>query len=166
METSKIGQLREKFRSELLNSTDSADLVCENNRNDTVPCPNGFCQLINDGDSGFARHCIPKGFSYFSPSIFIGSSMMEQFDNKSAFMYICNQPMCNNLITAEKIHSSLAQLGLLTPFHTQPTTTTATTTTTTTTAITTTSTSKTIRILPQIMIGLQCILFLAMVIFI
>ena len=108
------------MQSYLFNSTDSADLLCENNQNETVPCPNGLCQLIYNGESGFTRNCIPEGFLAFTPSILIASSLVEQFENESSFTYFCNQPQCNNLATANAVHHSLAQYALLTPFNRPP----------------------------------------------
>ncbi len=61
---------------------------------------------------------------------------------------------------AEKIQQLLAQFGLLTPFNRQPIYQLETTTTTET------SKSIGVRMLPQTMIGLQCILLLVMTIFI
>ncbi len=160
--------LQKKLQSDLINSSNSADLLCENNQNETIPCPNGFCQLINNGESSFTRNCIPEGFSAFPRSILIGSSMIEDFENQSAFMYICNQYKCNNLTMAEMVRKLLAQYGLLTPFNLQPIYVVETTMETTTTTTTTTRTSKgiTVKMLPQTVVGLQCILLLVAIIFI
>lgn len=138
MEVSRISKLREKFQTELFNSSKSVDLLCENNENRTIPCPNGFCQLINDGESGLIRNCIPEGFSSLPPGILIRSSMVEDFKKKSPFMYICNQHMCNNLTVAQTVKESLSQHGLLTPFNIQQPSVSETTTpirTSTTTTI-------------------------------
>jgi hypothetical protein len=62
---------------------------------------------------------------------------------------------------AEKVQRLLAQDGLLTPFHSHPIYELETTTNTTTTL-----SSRTVRLLPQVMISLQCILSLVMTIFI
>ncbi|CAF1221587.1 unnamed protein product [Adineta steineri] len=72
---SRIISLREELQLKLYNSSNSNDLLCENNQNETIPCPNGFCQLIDNGEFGFTRNCIPEDSSMFSPSILIGSSM-------------------------------------------------------------------------------------------
>jgi len=156
--------LQKQLQSDLINSSNSADLLCENNRNEIVPCPNGFCQLINNGESSFTRNCIPEGFSAFPPSILIGSSMVEEFENQSAFMYICNQYKCNNLTMAEKVRKLLAQYGLLTPFNLQPIYVVETTTKQPQQRRT--SKGITVKMLPQTVIGLQCILLLVAIIFI
>jgi len=68
---------------------------------------------------------------------------------------------------ARKVQTLLAQEGLLTPFNRQPIYELKTTTTNTTaTDTTTTLRSRTVRLLPQVMISLQCILSLVMTIFI
>jgi hypothetical protein len=159
------------LKSFLFNSSNSADLLCENNQNETIPCPNGLCQLIDNGESSFTRNCIPEGFSAFTPSILIASSLVEQFENQSSFMYFCNQNLCNNLTMAKKVQGLLAQSGLLTPFYEQPiyqveTTTNITSTTNTTSTMNTTSTSIAGRTVPQTIIGLQSILLLMMMTFI
>jgi hypothetical protein len=147
------------LRSYLFNSSNSADLLCENNQNQTVPCPNGVCQLIDNGESSFTRNCIPEGFSAFSPSILIASSLVQQFEVKSSFMYFCNQHLCNNLTIAAKVQASLAQFGLLTPFNIQPIYVVETTTNKT-------SDSGGVRMVSQNIIGFQCILILVIMTFI
>lgn len=155
-DTSGIIRLQENLKSSLFNSSNSADLLCKNNQNETVPCPNGLCQLIHNGEFSFIRNCIPEGFSAFQPSILIASSLVEQFENKSSFMYFCNQHLCNNLIMAEKVQESLAQFGLLTPFNIQPIYIVETTTNQT-------SNSIGVRTVHQTIIGLQSILLLVVI---
>ncbi len=147
------------MKSFLFNSSNSADLLCENNQNETIPCPNGLCQLIHNGESSFTRNCIPEGFSAFTPSILIASSLVEQFKNQSSFMYFCNQNLCNNLTMAKNVQGSLARFGLLTPFNEQPIYQVETTTNITSTSIAG-------RTVPQTIIGLQSILLLMMMTFI
>ncbi len=69
---------------------------------------------------------------------------------------------------AEMVRKLLAQYGLLTPFNLQPIYVVETTMETTTTTTTTTRTSKgiTVKMLPQTVVGLQCILLLVAIIFI
>ncbi|CAF1298149.1 unnamed protein product [Adineta steineri] len=154
---SRIISLRGDLQSKLYNSSNSNDLLCENNQNETIPCPNGFCQLTDNGEFGYTRNCIPKDSATFSPSILIGSSMVNEFEKRSPFMYICNQRMCNNLSMAQEIRRTLADYGLLIPFFEQPIFG----------IITTTVKSKSliIRMLPQSMIGIQYILFILMTTF-
>lgn len=147
VDISRISKLRENLQSELFNSSNSAGLLCENNQNRTVPCPNGFCQLINDGESNFTRNCISEGISSFPPSILVGSSMVEEFEKKSPFMYTCNQHMCNNLQMAQRIQELLEQHGLLTPINRHPIDALETTTTS--------SDSFGVRMIPQTIIGIQ-----------
>jgi hypothetical protein len=156
---SQIIKLRDNLQSQLFNSSDSANLLCENNQNRTVPCPNGFCQLINDGESGFTRSCIPKDFPALPPGIFIGSSSVQDFEKEAPFMYTCNQHMCNSLKMAEQVQRSLAQEGLLTLGNRQPVDELQTTTRR--------STSMAVRMIPQTMIGgIQCLFLFIMTIFI
>ncbi|CAF1295157.1 unnamed protein product [Adineta steineri] len=157
VQPSRIILLRGELQLKLYNSSNSTNLLCENNQNETIPCPNGFCQLIDDGKSGFTRNCIPKDSATFLPSILIGSSMVNDFEKRSPFMYICNQRMCNNLSMAQEIRGTLSQYGLLLPFFEQ----------TIAELITTTPKSKSliIKMLPHSMIGIQCILFILMTTF-
>ncbi len=159
MDGSQITKLRDDLQSQLFNSSDSANLLCENNQNRTVPCPNGFCQLINDGESGFTRNCIPNDFPAYPPGIFIGSSTVGDFEKESPFMYTCNQHMCNNLEMAEKVQRLLADYGLLTPVNRQPVNELQTTTSI--------PTSIAVRMIPQTVIGgIQCLFLFIMTIFI
>ncbi|CAF1298326.1 unnamed protein product [Adineta steineri] len=157
VQPSRIISLRGELQLKLYNSSNANDLLCENNQNETIPCPDGFCQLIDNGEFGNTRNCIPKDSATFSPSILIGSSMVNDFEKRSPFMYICNQRMCNNLSMAQEIRGTLSQYGLLLPFFEQ----------TIAELITTTPKSKSliIRMLPQSVIGIQCILFILMTTF-
>ncbi|CAF1282000.1 unnamed protein product [Adineta ricciae] len=160
-----VGRSRAELQPDLYNSSHATDdLSCDNNQNQTIPCPNGLCQLIYDGESQYIRNCIPNGFSVLPPGIFIASSMIDSFKNESSFIYICNRNRCNNMSMARKVRQTLKDYGLLEPFYETPiyVLETTTTTATTTTAETTTTKSKgiTMEILPGITASIQLILFL------
>ncbi|UJR23161.1 hypothetical protein I4U23_026180 [Adineta vaga] len=160
-----IIELREKLQSKLYNSSDSTYLSCENNQNETIPCPNGYCQLINNGESDYTRNCIPEGFSILPPGIFIASSMVNDFDTKAPFMYICNQNMCNNMELAEYVQNSLTQYGLLTPFYETPIYVLETTTTTINETTTVKSKGLLMKVSSENIFGIQLIVLLIITFF-
>ncbi|CAF2464351.1 unnamed protein product [Rotaria sp. Silwood2] len=100
---------------ELLHSDQSfvVNLTCSNNYNQSIECPNGYCQLIRRGTSNIDRKCIPQGGNINPSGIMIESNTMEGQDAESTFTYACTKQMCNGITTGEEVQTLLMQYGLL-----------------------------------------------------
>jgi hypothetical protein len=105
-----------------------ANLTCSDNQGQTVPCSNGFCQLIRNGISNVDRKCIPQGEGVNPSGILIGSNSPEVPDDEQTLIYACNKPMCNGAETDAQIRQLLVQYELLPSSYISASNTTETTT--------------------------------------
>jgi len=89
-----------------------SDLTCSDNQNQTVNCPNEFCQLIRKGISNVDRRCVPQGKSANPSGIIISSNSMEEPDAETIVSYACNKVMCNGAeidIQVQQLHYEVQQ---------------------------------------------------------
>ena len=115
---------------------DATKLVCADNQDKPIKCPNGFCQLISTDSNTFTRTCEPNSSIAMPHGILLESRSLSERDIQSTLTYKCNKNMCNSVAMAKEVRSLLEARNIL-PFTT--TTTTTTTTVKPTVAVTTTS---------------------------
>ncbi len=147
--------------------TNPNELVCADNQDKPVSCPNGYCQLTGGGSSSFTRTCVPKGSTDHPHGIIVRSKTISENDIDSSITYTCNKPMCNNSTITKEVQRLLGTRGIL--MYTITTTTAAATTTkititTTTTASITTTMKRSTGNTARPMISIQCGLMLLMTI--
>ena len=111
-----------------------ADLTCSNNKGETVPCPNGFCQLSTSGSTILDRKCVPQGNGVNPSGVLVGLTNFGESVSEETVVYACNKPMCNGIETGGKVRSLLYEYKLVNTNELVASTTTTTTTTTATTA--------------------------------
>ncbi len=138
------------------------ELVCADNQDKPVSCPNGYCQLNGGSSSSFTRTCVPKGSTDHPHGIIVRSKTISDKDIDSSITYTCNKPMCNNSTITKEVQRLLGTRGIL--MYSTTTTTKITITTTTTASIATTTIKRSTGNTARPMISIQCGLMLLMTI--
>ncbi|CAF0845891.1 unnamed protein product [Rotaria sp. Silwood1] len=163
MKNLKYDEIQTKL-SNLLHSDQSfvANLTCSNNNDQSIQCPNGYCQLTRKGTSNIDRQCVPQSSNINPSGIMIQSNTVEEPDAEASLTYACTKPMCNGIRADEQVQNLLVQYGLLPVLNTIPVVqeTTTTTTTTTTTIHTSSQPNAAMTTLHQPMMNFQWMLLL------
>ncbi len=112
--------LQNDLREQLYNVSSPVDkLTCHNNEEQEIPCPNGCCELISNGEFGFTRKCIVSQCGA-DQKVTIEQHVIGEPNVESTFSYKCNKPMCNDKKNAEKVRDLLKRNWLLTPTGVEP----------------------------------------------
>ncbi len=111
--TLKYEELRTKLREYLyISLSHNYNLTCSDNQNQTIACPNGFCQLTGNFTSTIDRKCVSHGNGTNPSGILIGSNSMEGSDAIETIAYACNKAMCNGADADKKVRQLLIDYGL------------------------------------------------------
>lgn len=112
--TLKHAEVREKLMEKLYTvSSNNANLTCANNHNEAVPCPNGYCQLLQATETSFDRRCVEKGSGNNPGGLLAVSTIDEKFGNVSLLQYSCNKPMCNGMEAGNQVREILLAYQLV-----------------------------------------------------
>lgn len=93
----------------------STDLTCSNVTGGTVPCPNGFCRSIFDGNGLMSySSCMSKGDVDITYGLIVSKVSISDFTvDQSSIIYTCNKPQCNSQSTSNEVLRALVNATLI-----------------------------------------------------
>jgi len=113
--------------ADLLYTTESnSALTCADANGASIPCQDGFCRSITDGN-GFVTLSSCMKFKDITPAYGLIAQKVKTSDldtPAATLTYTCNKPMCNSKETAKEVISQLATAGIIPEPGTITTTTT------------------------------------------
>lgn len=138
--------IQNKLIEELYSSTaPSSNLTCADTSGASIPCSDGFCRAILDGN-GFVTYpsCVKKGSATPSYGLTLTKVKLADFgDEQISIMYACNTPMCNSKDNSNQVLKNLVDAQLIPQFITTTPLMTSTATSSMTSATTSSMTSAT-----------------------
>jgi hypothetical protein len=122
--------IQNRLADQLYSSTaPSSNLTCIDPSGSSIPCSDGFCRSIFDGN-GFITYssCVQKGLVSPSYGLTVTKATMADLGGEQAsIIFTCNKPMCNSKENIQQVLQQLVEAQIIP----QPVTTTTATISTT-----------------------------------